>query len=213
MSEQTDIIYTQVDEAPELASRSFLSVIQSFTQVAGIKVGTMDISLAGRIIAQFPNRLKKEQQQPDDLALLGEMVMKPEANIIKLPNISASLPQIKAAVAELQSKGYNLPDYPEDPQNDEEKTTKAKYDKVKGSARSTRFCDRVTRIAGRLFRSKITPRAIRTKWVNGPKTPKRMSQPCRVGIFAPMKNPRTSPSSRPATAELNLSGQTATPRC
>ncbi len=134
MSEQPDIIYTKVDEAPELASGSFLSIIQAFTQVAGIKVGTKDISLAGRIIAQFPDRLKKEQQQPDDLALLGEMVMKPEANIIKLPNISASLPQIKAAVAELQSKGYTLPDYPENPQNDEEKEIKARFDKVMGSA-------------------------------------------------------------------------------
>ena len=134
MSEQPDIIYTKVDEAPQLASGSFLSIIQSFAQAAGIKVGTKDISLAGRIIAQFPDRLKKEQQQPDDLALLGEMVMKPDANIIKLPNISASLPQIQAAVAELQSKGYDLPEYPEDPQTDEEKAIRAKYDKVKGSA-------------------------------------------------------------------------------
>ena len=134
MSEQPDIIYTKVDEAPELASGSFLPIIQSFTQVADINVGTKDISLAGRIIAQFPDRLTKEQQQPDDLALLGEIVMKPDANIIKLPNISASLPQIQAAVAELQSQGYNIPDYPEDPKNDEEKDIKARFDKVKGSA-------------------------------------------------------------------------------
>jgi isocitrate dehydrogenase len=134
MSEQPDIIYTKVDEAPELASGSFLPIIQSFTQAADINVGTKDISLAGRIIAQFPDRLKPEQQQPDDLALLGEIVMKPDANIIKLPNISASLPQIQAAVAELQSQGYNIPDYPEDPKNDEEKAVKAKFDKVKGSA-------------------------------------------------------------------------------
>ena len=134
MSEQLDIIYTKVDEAPELASGSFLPIIQSFTQAADLNVGTKDISLAGRIIAQFPDRLTKEQQQPDDLALLGEIVMKPEANIIKLPNISASLPQIQAAVAELQSQGYNIPDYPENPKNDEEKDIKAKFDKVKGSA-------------------------------------------------------------------------------
>jgi len=134
MSEQPDIIYTKVDEAPELASGSFLPIIQSFAQVAGINVGTKDISLAGRIIAQFSERLKPEQQQPDDLALLGEMVMEPDANIIKLPNISASNPQIQAAVAELQSQGYNLPDYPEDPKTDEEKEIKAKFDKVKGSA-------------------------------------------------------------------------------
>ena len=134
MSEQPDIIYTKVDEAPELASGSFLPIIQSFASAAGVNVGTMDISLAGRIISQFPERLKPEQQIPDDLARLGEMVMDPNANIIKLPNISASNPQIAAAVEELRSQGYDLPDYPEDPQTDEEKAIKAKFDKVKGSA-------------------------------------------------------------------------------
>ena len=134
MSGQPDIIYTKVDEAPELASGSFLPIIQSFAKTAGVNVGTKDISLAGRIIAQFSDRLKPEQQQPDDLALLGEIVMTPESNVIKLPNISASVPQIKGAVKELQSQGYNIPDYPEDPQNDEEKAIKAKLDKVKGSA-------------------------------------------------------------------------------
>lgn len=134
MSGQPDIIYTTVDEAPELASGSFLSIIQAFSKAAGVTVGTKDISLAGRIIAQFPDRLKPEQRQPDDLALLGELVEKPEANVIKLPNISASLPQIKGAIAELQSQGYAVPDYPEDPKTDEEKDIKAKYDKVKGSA-------------------------------------------------------------------------------
>ena len=129
-----DIIYTKVDEAPELASGSFLPIIQAFTGVAGISVGTKDISLAGRIISQFPERLKPEQQIPDELALLGELVMKPEANIIKLPNISASNPQIQGAVAELQSQGYDLPDYPEDPKTDEEKAIKAKFDVCKGSA-------------------------------------------------------------------------------
>ena len=134
MSEQPDIIYTKVDEAPELASGSFLPIIQAFTGVAGIKVGSKDISLAGRIISQFPERLKPEQQIPDELALLGELVMKPEANIIKLPNISASNPQIQGAVAELQSQGYDLPDYPEDAKTDEEKAIKAKFDVCKGSA-------------------------------------------------------------------------------
>ena len=134
MSEQPDIIYTKVDEAPELASGSFLPIIQSFTSVAGVNVGTMDISLAGRIISQFPERLKPEQRIPDDLARLGEIVLDPDANIIKLPNISASNPQIAAAVEELRSQGYDLPDYPEDPKNDEEKAIKAKFDKVKGSA-------------------------------------------------------------------------------
>jgi isocitrate dehydrogenase len=134
MAEQPDIIYTKVDEAPELASASFLPIIQAFTKPVGIRVGTKDISLAGRILAQFPDRLTQAQQQPDDLALLGELVEQPEANVIKLPNISASIPQIKAAIAELQSQGYAVPDYPEEPQNEQEKDIKARYDKVKGSA-------------------------------------------------------------------------------
>ena len=134
MSAQPDIIYTKVDEAPELASGSFLPIIQAFAGTAGVNVGTKDISLAGRIISQFPERLKPEQKQPDDLALLGEIVVTPESNVIKLPNISASIPQIQACVKELQSQGYDIPDYPEDPQNDEEKAIKAKFDKVKGSA-------------------------------------------------------------------------------
>jgi isocitrate dehydrogenase len=134
MSKQLDIIYTKVDEAPQLASGSFLPIIQSFAKAGGINVGEKDISLAGRIISQFPERLKPEQRQDDDLSLLGEMVLKPDANIIKLPNISASVPQIKGAIAELQSQGYNLPDYPEDPKNEEEKDIKNRYDKTKGSA-------------------------------------------------------------------------------
>ena len=129
-----DIVYTKVDEAPELASGSFLPIIQAFTGVAGVDVGTMDISLAGRIASQFPERLKPEQQQPDDLALLGEIVLKPDANVIKLPNISASVPQIKGVIDELREQGYDLPDYPEDPKTDEEKEIKAKYDVCKGSA-------------------------------------------------------------------------------
>ena len=129
-----DIVYTKVDEAPELASGSFLPIIQSFTGVAGVEVGTMDISLAGRIISQFPERLKPEQQQPDDLALLGEIVLKPDANVIKLPNISAAVPHIKGVIDELRGQGYDLPDYPEDPKTDEEKEIKAKYDVCKGSA-------------------------------------------------------------------------------
>jgi isocitrate dehydrogenase len=130
----TDIIYTKVDEAPELASGSFLPIIRAFTAPAGISVGTKDISLAGRILAQFPDHLKLEQRQADDLAELGELVTKPEANVIKLPNISASLPQLNAAIAELQSQGFALPDYPEDPQTDEERSVQAAYRRVTGSA-------------------------------------------------------------------------------
>ncbi len=134
MSAEPDIIYTKVDEAPELASGSFVPIIHAFAKTAGIHVGRKDISLAGRIIAQFPDNLKPAQRQPDDLAFLGDLVETPNANVIKLPNISASIPQIKAAVAELQSHGYAIPDYPEAPGTDDEKAVKAKFDKVKGSA-------------------------------------------------------------------------------
>ncbi|MEP7736134.1 NADP-dependent isocitrate dehydrogenase [Nocardioides sp. 31GB23] len=128
------IIYTHTDEAPLLATYSFLPIIQAYAAKAGVEVETRDISLAGRILAQFPERLTEEQRIGDHLAELGELATKPEANIIKLPNISASTPQLKAAIKELQEKGYDLPAYPENPQNDEEKGARAKYDKVKGSA-------------------------------------------------------------------------------
>ena len=129
-----DIIYTKVDEAPELASASFLPIIRTFAGAAGIEVGVKDISLAGRIIAAFPENLTPEQRQTDDLAELGELVKTPEANVIKLPNISASVPQLVAAVEELQQKGYDLPDYPEEPKTDAEKDIRARYDAIKGSA-------------------------------------------------------------------------------
>ena len=129
-----DIVYTKVDEAPELASASLLPIIQSFASAAGITVGTKDISLAGRIISTFPEVLTDAQKQSDDLAWLGEWVKKPEANVIKLPNISASEPQLVAAVKELQAQGYALPDYPYAPETDEEKAVRAKYDGIKGSA-------------------------------------------------------------------------------
>jgi len=134
MSEQFDIIYTQVDEAPELASASFLPIIRAFAKPAGISVGTKDISLAGRILAQFPDVLSDEQRQSDDLAELGELVKTPGANVIKLPNVSASMPQLKAAIKELQGQGYAVPDYPDDPKTDAETEIRAKYDAVKGSA-------------------------------------------------------------------------------
>jgi len=133
-SDTPDIIYTKVDEAPELASASFLPIIRRFASAAGIEVGTRDISLAGRIIATFPEHLTENQRQTDDLAELGKLVKEPGANVIKLPNISASVPQLVAAVEELQAKGYALPDYPEDPQTDEEKAVRARYDTLKGSA-------------------------------------------------------------------------------
>jgi isocitrate dehydrogenase len=128
------IIYTRTDEAPLLATYSLLPIIQAFTTKAGVRVETRDISLAGRIIAQFPERLTDEQRQDDALAELGALAKTPEANIIKLPNISASMPQLKAAIAELQTKGYDVPDYPDNPVTDQDRDIRARYDRVKGSA-------------------------------------------------------------------------------
>lgn len=128
------IIYTETDEAPALATYSLLPIVQAFTRSSGIAVETRDISLSGRIIASFPEHLTEAQRIGDHLAELGELANKPEANIIKLPNISASVPQLKAAIKELQSQGYKLPDYAEDPKTDAEKEARARYDKIKGSA-------------------------------------------------------------------------------
>ncbi len=128
------IIYTQTDEAPALATYSLLPIVQTFAKAAGVQVETRDISLSGRIIAAFPDYLKPEQQQSDALAELGQLATQPDANIIKLPNISASVPQLKAAIKELQAKGYALPDYPEEAVTAEEKDVKGRYDKIKGSA-------------------------------------------------------------------------------
>jgi len=134
MSDTPRIIYTLTDEAPFLATQSLLPIVEAFTAPAGIAVETRDISLAGRLLSQFPEYLSDAQKISDDLAELGQLATQPEANIIKLPNISASVPQLKAAIKELQSQGYPLPDYPEEPKDEKEKDAKARYDKVKGSA-------------------------------------------------------------------------------
>lgn len=134
MSQTPKIIYTLTDEAPALATHSLLPIVDAFTDSAGIVVETRDISLAGRIIAQFPDYLNDDQKIGDHLAELGELAKTPEANIIKLPNISASVPQLKAAIRELQQQGYALPDYPESPEGEKEKDVRARYDRVKGSA-------------------------------------------------------------------------------
>ncbi|AZG11039.1 NADP-dependent isocitrate dehydrogenase [Pigmentiphaga sp. H8] len=134
MSTTSKIIYTLTDEAPALATYSLLPIVQAFTRSAGVDVETRDISLSGRIIAVFPEYLTDAQKISDDLAYLGQLATTPEANIIKLPNISASIPQLKAAIKELQQKGYKLPDYPDEVKNDTDKDVKARYDKVKGSA-------------------------------------------------------------------------------
>lgn len=134
MSNSPKIIYTITDEAPALATRSFLPIVKAFTASSGIGLETKDISLAARILAVFPDFLTEDQRVSDDLAYLGELAKTPEANIIKLPNISASVPQLKAAIKELQAKGYAIPDYPEEVTNDKEKDAKQRYDKIKGSA-------------------------------------------------------------------------------
>ncbi|OQX28673.1 MAG: isocitrate dehydrogenase (NADP(+)) [Spirochaeta sp. LUC14_002_19_P3] len=131
---QPRIIYTYTDEAPMLATHAFLPVLKAFSRAAGVSVESRDISLAGRILAAFPEYLKPEQRVSDDLAELGKLVLQPDANIIKLPNISASIPQIQAAIKELQAAGYAVPNFPESPQSDEEKTIRMRFDKVKGSA-------------------------------------------------------------------------------
>lgn len=128
------IIYTKTDEAPALATQSFLPIVKAYTASSGIEFETKDISLAGRIIANFPEHLSESQRIGDALSELGELAKTPEANIVKLPNISASIPQLKAAIKELQSKGYNIPNYPDDPSNDVEKDIKSRFDKIKGSA-------------------------------------------------------------------------------
>ncbi len=134
MSNSPKIIYTITDEAPALATRSFLPIVKSFVEPSGIQIETKDISLASRILAVFPEFLKEDQKASDDLKLLGELAKKPEANIIKLPNISASMPQLKEAIAELQAKGFAVPNYPEDLSSAEAKDIKSRYDKIKGSA-------------------------------------------------------------------------------
>ncbi len=134
MTNASKIFYTKTDEAPALATRSWLPIVQAFTKTAGIEVETKDISLAGRILATFPEYLTEAQRVEDALAILGEMAKKPEANIIKLPNISASIPQLKAAIAELQAKGFDIPDFPDEPETEEEKAILARYNKIKGSA-------------------------------------------------------------------------------
>jgi isocitrate dehydrogenase len=134
MSAKPIIIYTQTDEAPALATWSLLPIVKAFADASGLDVQTRDISLSGRILAAFPEYLTEDQRISDDLAWLGELATAPEANIIKLPNISASVPQLKGAITELQQKGYKLPSYPDEPSDDEEKSVKSRYDKIKGSA-------------------------------------------------------------------------------
>src|SRR3970040_479417 len=133
-TDTSKIIWTKIDEAPALATYSFLPIVQAFTKGTGVSVETCDISLAGRIIAKFPEYLTEKQRIPDYLAQLGKLARKPEANIIKLPNVSASIPQLKAAIKELREHGYDIPDYPEEPKNDADRELQDRFAKVLGSA-------------------------------------------------------------------------------
>jgi isocitrate dehydrogenase len=134
MTQVAKIIYTITDEAPALATYSFLPIVEAFSKPANVVIETRDISLSGRILSVFPEYLTEDQKVNDDLAYLGTLATAPDANIIKLPNVSASMPQLTAAITELQEKGYKIPNYTEEPVTDEEKAAKAKYDKIKGSA-------------------------------------------------------------------------------
>ena len=134
MSKIAKIIYTKTDEAPALATRSFLPIVKAFTKSSNIEIEVKDISLAARILANFPEYLKEDQKVEDALAILGDLAKQPEANIIKLPNISASVAQLTEAISELQGLGYAIPDFPEEPKNEEEKNILATYNKIKGSA-------------------------------------------------------------------------------
>src|SRR5690606_35764675 len=134
MAQNQKIFYTKTDEAPALATYSWLAIVKAFSSTSGINIETKDISLAGRILANFPENLTENQKVINTLSELGQLVKKPEANIIKLPNISASIPQLKDAIKELQSKGYKIPNYPDEPKNEDEKEIKSRYDKIKGSA-------------------------------------------------------------------------------
>ncbi|MCI1209952.1 MAG: NADP-dependent isocitrate dehydrogenase, partial [Treponema sp.] len=134
MSDKETVYYTLTDEAPSLATRAFYPVVKAFARKAGITTHTKNISLAARILSAFPDFLEKDQKMNNALAELGVMVKKPDSNIIKLPNISASLPQLKAAIAELRDKGYAVPEYPDDPQSDAGRSIKVRYDQIKGSA-------------------------------------------------------------------------------
>ena len=134
MPEASPIIYTKVDEAPALATYSLLPILQAFTKGSGLELETWDISLTGRIIANFPDNLRDEQKIPDYLTMAGKLCLEPAANIVKLPNISASIPQIKGAIKELQDKGYDIPDYPDEPTTDKEREVHQRFSRVLGSA-------------------------------------------------------------------------------
>ena len=176
------IIYTETDEAPALATYSFLLVVQAYCRKAGVNVETRDISLAGRIIANFPDKLTDAQKIGDALTELGELAKTPAANIIKLPNISASIPQLTAAIGELQALGYDIPDFPEEPASEQEERIKA--------LRSTRCCVRAIRTVASPGRSRHTQKTTRTRWAPGHLIRNHRWYPCQTATFIPVKNRR-----------------------
>ena len=178
---KSKIIYTLTDEAPLLATSAFLPIIRTFTGPAGIDIEEADISVSGRVLAEFPEFLTEEQRVPDTLAELGRLTLLPDTNIIKLPNVSASVAQLKACIKELQAKGYAVPDYPEDPKTDEEKAS-ARATASAWARRSTRCCARATPTAARRPRSRTTPRRTRTRWVNGSSGRSPTSPTCTMAI-------------------------------
>ncbi len=181
---QATIFYTYTDEAPALATESLLPIVQAYCDAVGIRIEMRDISLAGRILASFNDRLADDQPYLDALAELGELAKTPQANIIKLPNIRASIPQLIEAITELQSKGFAVPDFPDDPQTEEEREIRTRYAKVLGSAVNPvlREGNSDRRVASP---SKSTPRSTRTRWVPGRVIRRPMWIRCRTAIFTP----------------------------
>ena len=204
------IDWTKTDEAPALATYSLLPIVQAFTKAAGVSVEARDISLAGRIIANFPEGLTESQRIPDELTALGELATRPEANIIKLPNISASVPQLKEAIKELQSKGYKVPDFPENPQNDAEKELKVRFGKVLGSAVNPVLregnSDRRAALSVKNFARKHPHKM--GKWLL---IPRLMWHTWRLAISTAAKHPSRSP--RQVRCVSSSSVPTARPRC
>ena len=186
-TEQPTIIYTLTDEAPLLATYAFLPIMRTFTEAAGIKIQVSDISLATRILAAFPDYLTEAQRVPDNLAELGRLTQLSETNIIKLPNISASVPQLVAAIRELQAKGFKLPDYPADPKTDQEKEIRERYAKCLGSAVNP-VLRQGTRTAAHPRRSRSTRARTRTAWTSGRWRRALMWRPCGAATSTPARS-------------------------
>ena len=205
-----EIVWTKVDEAPALATFSLLPIVEAFVGTAGVTMKLKDISLTGRILANFPEKLTQAQRINDELAELGQLAMRPEANIIKLPNISASVPQLKAAIKELQDKGYDVPDYPDNATTDAEKDIRSRYASVLGSAVNPvlREGNSDRRAAGAV---KQYARNNPHKMGAGVRTPSRMWRTCRAAISTARKSP--PPSRRRPMPASNWLARTAPSRC